>query len=252
MISLYDCALNGVSLSSLSERICILDIRESAPRLRQTSLALYPEGRQQYQLQRDSITLQIVFAVHEENPELRSLVFQHIRSWAASGGVLTVSDHPGLQLTVICTELPSVTSEDWTEKCVLSFQTTRCPYWEDAAETIVSGSGTMSVHLPGTASFAPVNALILNDGDAPITRITVQAADSRMTFEGIHLPAGRLMLLNQTDGPLKAWAAGQSVLHCRTADSDDQLLLPCGQESLVCTDADGTAFTTFTVRGRYV
>lgn len=252
MTTLFDCALNGVLLSSLSERICILDIQESAPTVHQTALTLFPEGRQQLQLRRDSIIVKVIFAIHEEKPSQRTRVLQHIREWAAPGGVLTTTDHTDQQLTVICTALPAATCEDWTERCVVTFQTTRCPYWEDASLSSASGSGALSIQVPGTAEYAPVNALILNDSGEDVTRITLHAGSTRMTFENILFPTGHMLLLNETDGPLKVQITGESILHCRTADSDDLLLLPCGRESTVYATADQPVSASFTARGRYL
>lgn len=252
MTTLFDCALNGVLLSSLSQRISVLDIRESAPKVHQTALTLYPEGRQQLQLRRESLTVEVIFSVHEEKPYLRTRVLQRICEWAAPGGVLTATTHTDQQLTVICTGLPAVTGEDWTEKCTLTFQTTRCPYWEDAILSSVNGPGALPLYVPGTADHAPVNALILNASEEDVTRITLRAGSTQMTFEGITFPAGQLLLLNQTDGPLKVQITGESILHYRTADSDDALLVPCGKESTVYATADRSVTASFTARGRYV
>lgn len=252
MTTLLDCALNGVLLSSLDQRICVLDIREQAPRIHHTALTLYPEGRQQLLSRRDSLTLQVVFAIHEEKPRIRFRIMQRIRAWAAGGGVLTATDRTDQQLTVICTGLPALNSEDWTEACTLTFQTTRCPYWEDSLGSTAFGTGALTINLPGNAEHAPVNALVLNDSGEEITRITLHAGTTRMTFEGIHFPAGQLLLLNQTDVPLQVEITGESILHCRTASSDDQLLLPCGKESVVYATADKSVSATFTARGRYL
>ena len=115
MTTLFDCALNGVLLSSLSQRISVLDIQESTPKVHQTALTLFPEGRQQLQVRRDSITVKVLFAIHEEKPYLRTRVLERIRQWAAPGGVLTCTDHVDRQLTVICTGMPAITADNWTE-----------------------------------------------------------------------------------------------------------------------------------------
>lgn len=251
MTTPFDCALNGVLLSSLDERITVLDVQENAPKLRTTVLALHQEGADCIHQRRESITVQVHFAIHEEEPIRRQSVMRIIRTWAEKGGVFTTADRPGLQLTVICTSLPAITSEDWTEKCTLTFQTTRCPWWEDAEETAVSGSAVLTLATPGTADFAPVDALIINNSGETVTRLTIRAGSTQMVFEGIHFPAGRMFLLTQSDGPLTVEADGESVLSFRTADSDDMLLVPCGKSSTVYASASGPLQASFTVRGRY-
>lgn len=252
MTTLFDCALNGVLLSSLSQRISILDIQESAPKVHQSALTLFPEGRQQLQVRRDSITVKVIFAIHEEKPHLRTRELQRVRDWAVPGGVLTITDHTDQQLTVVCTELPAITADDWTEKCTITFQTTRCPYWESAIQSSINGPGALTLYVPGTAEHTLVNVLVQNASDEDITRITLRAGSTQMTFENILFPAGYLLLLNETDGPLKVEILGESILHCRTADSDDLLLLPCGKESTVYATADKSVTASFTARGRYL
>ena len=105
------------------------------------------------------------------------------------------------------------------------------------------GAGVISAYL---AKLNPKNRIFAMDVDA------FALASTQMTFENILFPAGYLMLLNETDGPLKVEILGESILHCRTADSDDLLLLPCGKESTVYATADKSVTASFTARGRYL
>lgn len=250
MTTPYDCALDGVSLSGLDARICILDLREEAPLMRASPFPLPAEGQLLTQV-RESLTIRVLFAIHEEDPVERCAALQRVLAWAHPGGVLTTSDRPGQQLTVACTALPAASAETWTETLALAFTTTRCPCWEDAAQTILTGSGAMTLALPGTLGYAPVSAVITNAGDEAVTRLSVQCGATWLIFEDIALPAGGKCYLQMADGLLSAAIDGESILPNRTSGSADCLLAPCGQSCTVCASASQPLEATFTARGRY-
>lgn len=252
MTTLFDCALNNVLLSSLNLRVCVLDIREDAPKMRTTTLPLYPEGQRLLRQQRDSLTIHVDFAIHQEALRRRRLALLKIARWAIQGGVLTTTDRPGQQLPVICTGLPSMSNEDWTEKLTLTFQSHHTSYWEDVAATSVTGSEVLTLNTPGSADFAPLDVVIINDRAEPVTNVTICAGSTQMVFEGLQFQPGSTFRLVQNDGPLAAEIDGESVLSCRTAASADRLLVPCGRSSTVYAAAGEPLQASFTVRGRYV
>lgn len=251
MTTPFTCALNGVSLSSLNSRICILDIRQDAPKLRASAFAL-PGGGQHFTQTRESLTLRVTFAIQSETPAQRRKTAQAVFAWAMQGGVLTVSDHPGQQLTVVCAELPATSCEDWTEPLTIAFTTTHCPYWEDASATTVTGTGAQTLTLPGTADSAPVDATITNAGTEDVTRLIIQCGATSLVFEDVLLPAGDKLYLQTKNGVLSAVIAGESVLARRTAGSSDLLLAPCGKACTVYATALQSLQATFSARGRYV
>lgn len=252
MTTLFDCALNDVLLSSLNLLICVLDIREDAPKIRTTALPLYPEGQKLLRQQRDSLTVHVDFALHEEDPLRRREALQEIVRWAVQGGVLSTTDRPGQQLAVICAGLPATSGEDWTEKLTLTFQSARVPYWEDAAEVTVSGSEELTLNTPGTADSAPVDVVVVNDSAETAATVTFCAGSTQMVFEGLQFQPNSTFRLIQSSGPLVAEIDGESVLACRTAASADRLLVPCGRSSTVYAAAGEPLQASFTVRGRYV
>lgn len=251
MTTAHDCALNGVRLSSLNDRICVLDIREDAPKLRTTCLSLHPEGHHVLRQTRESLTLRVIFALHEEDPIRRREALNTIHAWTFKGGMLTTSDRPAQQMQVTCTSLAPLSAEDWTEELTLAFQSARTPYWEDAQPTSVTGSDALVLDTPGTADAAPVDVMIVNDTEETVTRVTLIADETQMVFEGLSFHPGSRFSLNQSDGPLLAEIDGESVLHCRTPNSSDCLLVPCGRRSTVSAAATLPLTSTFTVRGRY-
>ncbi len=251
MTTPFDCALNGVSLSRQDDRLCVLDIDEQAPKLRLTAAVLPTAGQQLLAQSRESLSVEVRFAIQEEDPRLRRQALQKVLAWAMKGGILTTSDRKNQQLNVVCTALPAMAAEDWTAPLSITFTTTRCPYWEDAALTQCAGT-SCTVALPGTADSTPVSAQITNTGTEAITSLTLYCGATYMTFEGITLPAGGVFLLEAEDGLLCAAVDGASVLSCRTPGSSDLLLAPCGQSAALSVTAAGTVTATFSARGRYV
>lgn len=250
MTTKYTCALDGVSLASLDDRICILDIREDTPLLRLDRFRL-PRGGQQIRPVRESLTVRVTFAIQEEQPRLRRAAMQNVQTWAAKGGMLTVSDRPGQRLAVVCSEFPSMSAEDWTEPLTLTFITARCPYWEDAEATFLTTSGASVFTVPGTAGEAPVSVTVTNTGSEPVTRLSLQCGTTWLIFEDIRLPAGGKCYVEAGDGLLSAVISGESILAKRTAGSDDLLLAPCGETSRVQATALQPMEALWKARGRY-
>lgn len=253
MTTQFDCALGGVLLSSLDGRICVLDVHEDAPKLRIVTMPLHSGGQQLLERERESVSIHVRFSIHEENPIRRRTVLGAIQHWAEEGGYLTTTERPGLRLMVTCTSLPAMSGKDWTEELTLTFTTTHAPYWEDAEQTSASGTGEVTLVAPGTAQFAPVNAVIVNTTASTVTRLTVSCGDTQMTFAGISLPSGGQFALAHTSaGKLTARVGSTSVLHCRTADSSDDLLAPCGESCIASVSASVSLYAFFNTRGRYV
>lgn len=251
MTTRFNCALDGVSMAGLDDRMCILDIREDAPKLRVTTFPL-PGGGQKINQVRESLTLRVTFAIQEENPTLRKQALQAVLAWAMKGGVLTTSDRTGQQLTVACTGLPDIACEDWSEPLTLAFTTTHCPYWEAASATSIVATGSTAYTVPGTADNTPVTAVITNTSTETVTRLSIHCGASCMIFEDILLPAGSMFYLQTIDGVLSARIDGESVLACRTPGSSDLLLAPCGKSCIVNAMALQPLKATYTARGRYV
>ena len=144
-----------------------------------------------------------------------------------------------------------MTAEDWTTPLTLAFTTTHCPWWEAQTPTAVSGSNALTLTVPGSADFTPVDAEITNTGSQPITLLSIQCGDSYMFFSGIDLPAGETLHLSTEDGVFSAKIGDESVLAMRSTTSDDLLLVPCGKACDLLVSTTGTIRAAFSARGRY-
>lgn len=248
----FDCTLNGVSLSSMHERICILDIAEDAPRMHETTLPLHSGGQHVLTRERQSISIRVRFAIHEERPALRSAIAASIRAWAADSGYLTISARPGQRLHVSCTETPSFSGNNWTEELTLAFTSTHTPWWEDAETTSASGTDAVYLVVPGNAESTPVEVAIINTTAATVTQVTVICGVAHITFRDIALPSGGQLVISRVNGAFTAKLDGSSILHRRTMDSADELLAPCGQTATLYVSPSQGMYAFYNVRGRYL
>lgn len=251
-MSNYECTLDGTRLSSLDESICILDICEDAPVMRVATLAMAGGGQRLLSRVRESLSVQVSFAIQEADIARRREIFHSVLGWAEKGGALVISSRPGQQLQVICTALPAIHTEDWAEPLRITFTTTAVPYWETIEFISVDLTETDTLTLPGNALAAPSAMMIVNNGDASITTLTLTCGETQMVFDGMELPAGGFFTLRQLENIVYAEADDVNVLPCRTADSDDLLLIPCGTACKVSVTADQPVDAALSARGRYL
>lgn len=237
MTTHYDLTLHGQALSALDESIAVTDIRETL---------------QVADNRRKAIAVEVCFCIHEDDPVRRREVMSRIITWASQGGLLTTSDRPDQRLTAACTGLPELSAQDWTAEMTLRFTSTHTPWWEAATPVMVSGSGILTADVPGNAPQTVAEVIVINMGNETVDTLTLHCDMTEMVFRGIALQPGSIFNLTYTQGALLAWVDGESVLHCRTPQSSDDLLLPCGQVSTVyATAGEHPLQATFTVRGRY-
>ncbi len=251
MTTRLDCTLDGLCLSGINESVCVLDIRQDAPKLREAALPLPGGGRLLHQA-RESLSVHILFAIREPEELRRQQIFADILSWAEKGSQLAISPRPGQHLRVRCADHSAFHAEDWTETLSLTFESTLIPCWEDTAITVGPLDGTADFTAPGNADSTPVSLQLVNQGDAAVTQLTLSCGDTQMVFDGIELPAGGVFTLDDTGDVLRAAVDSQSVLLRRTADSDDHLLAPCGKTCTITVSAAQPLAGEFMVRGRYL
>ncbi len=252
MNTLFDCAMNGTSLSSLDESICVMDIREDAPKMRTSSLVLHPDGRRVLSQVRDSLTLHIVFAIHQEDPALRRNVLQLVRGWALGFGPLAVSRHPGQILDAHCTALPDSTGLDWQEEMTLTFTAATAPYWQDLEPAFVAGTGAQTLVVPGNAPSTPVDVLVTNTSSETVNYIKFYCGGSQIILDGLTFPPASFLIATLVDGVFDIVVNGESVLCYRTPESADALVVPCGTNSTVYVNCPADLSGSFTARGRYL
>ena len=256
MRSRYLAALDGVELSAIAPEIIVTDITHNAPvrEVRASDIA-GRNGKLYTRTVTSSTGVTVSFEIHTPDVRRRAAIMEDVQRWAMPGGVLTTSDRPDRVLRVVCESPPTVGSaQKWTGVCSIGFVAYAVPFWEDEAPRRVSitGNGSKNLFVPGFAAPASVEATVKNTGSGAISSVTLTAGDTSMTFNGLSLGTGQtLTLAHDARGLLTARIGGTSVLDKRTAASSDELELEPGRNATLTVATDGTASTTFAVRGRY-
>lgn len=250
MTNRFSCTLNGVSPESLDAAIRVTDLTELPPRRRVVTAPTARHGLMLLRHVRESLTVRVSFLIAEYDPARRRALLAKLHAWADPGGILTVSDRPGQQLTVVCDTLPMLSALSWSDEVTIEFTAYRVPFWEYAEETTVATASHATLTLPGTADECPVGATVAHIGSEPLTTLSLQCGDTQMTFDALSLAPGGVFMLRMEDGLLRADADGESVLMKRTAYSSDLLLADCGTETAVSVTADQPVSAVFHARGR--
>lgn len=256
MRSRYLAALDGVELSAIAPEIIVTDITHNAPvrEVRASDIA-GRNGKLYTRTVTSSTVVTVSFEIHTPDVRRRAAIMEDVQRWAMPGGVLTTSDRPDRVLRVVCESLPTIGSaQKWTGVCSIGFVAYAVPFWEDEAprRVTISGNGSKNLFVPGFAAPASVEAKVTNTGSGAISSVTLTAGETSMTFAGLALGAGQTMKLSHdARGLLTARIGGASVLDKRTAASSDELELEPVKNATLTVTTNGTASTTFEVRGRY-
>lgn len=254
------CALNGKTLHQIDERIHLLDVEELAPVLQATTAARIGDGLHLLRRQRERLSVRVRFLIEEYDVSARHKLLHLVCAWAEAGGALTLDENGKRVLRVVCTAFPTMSSLNWLETLSIVFTAFDCPYWEDATETSFllpnsAESATVRVFVPGDAPETPLNLLLRNIGDAPLTDLTVSAVGT-VHLQGLSLPAGAALRLHHDAGVFAAETssvseAPVSLLAYRTPESADDLLLRPGVQNEIRVEANVALFVSGRCKGRY-
>ena len=258
MVTRYEAQLNHKSLSAIDDAICILDIAYGAPRLATAATDISGRNGQRVSSQRARNTsVEIKFEIHEQDTQRRQEICRRVQAWAMGGGVLTVNDRPRQRLCVICDSPPEISSAlKWTQPLKMTFTAYEQPFWEDEyprTATLSGESDRKTLYVPGIGAETRVEVKVSNTSSTPLDALTITAGGTTMEFEGLGLEAGEVLEIDYDERALlRIHAGGKSKMSCRTAASDDELLLETGKTSEVSVQADGPVSALIRARGLYM
>lgn len=254
----YEAWLDKKSLSAIDPAIYIRDIAYEAPRFMTTANDV-PGRNGQRVTNRHAQTSSVVisFEIHEQDVARRHEIMMRVQAWAAKGGKLTTNDRRGQQLRVMCEELPAISSAlKWTQALKVTFTAYEQPFWEDEHPRTVVLEGmnaSKSLYAPGNGAQTRVEVQVENKSSGTIDALTLKAGGTTFDFEGIGLASGATLIIDYDEmGLLRIRVGEESKIHCRTAASDDELLIETGAHSEVIAVASGTVKAMFKARGLYL
>lgn len=254
MTSRYTVWLNDVSLESLDPAaVYISDIAyEALAPEWQNDRYMGRDGSYSYDGGIEKNVVTVTFEVRHYNTVRRQEAVQEIAKWAADGGWLQTSDRPGQQLRVRCTRLPGIGSVmRWTDTLQVEFTAFELPYWQDiiprTAEIEDGETGTL--FNPGVR---PAWVEVKVTAQKAITGFTVSVGDTEIQLTNISVSKDAWVDIRYTaDRHILeiVRSDGTSLLHKRTAASDDDLIAQPGNNEIECS-ADVSC--VFSVKGVWV
>lgn len=258
MVTRYEAWLNKKSLSAIDPAVYILDIAYGAPRFAMTASDIPGRnGQRVTDRHAQSTSVVITFEIHEQDVARRQDICRRVQVWAMQGGMLTTNDRRGQRLSVICDDPPTIDSAlKWTKALKMTFGAYEQPFWEDEhprAVTLSGASASASLYVPGFGAMARVEAEVRNTSSRVINALTLKAGGTTFHFAGLGLSAGETLKIGYDENGLLTIRAGDaSKMSCRTAASDDDMMIRTGAAETVSIQADASASVTFKTRGLYL
>jgi len=257
MISRYEAYMDGVALSSISDKLLILDISHEAPRFENRSVQIAKRnGLYIADRYRESAQVTITFALRIYDIAERQHVCQEVVRWAM-GKILQTNDRPNQRLRVICETPPVIESAlNWLDAISVVFNGYIVPFWEDAIQsTAVVTGATGTLYVPGNVpqNIARTVVEVSVEPYATITGITLGCGETSITLSGIHVSSAETLVIDYDEQMnLRIRNGDTSYLNKRTAASSDDLLAVCGAANTLAVDCTSTVKATFKARGLWL
>ncbi len=260
MLLRFDATNGGTKFSEIADEVILLDIIEQPAEMDvQTARYAGGSGMRVSSATRTALKVQLVYVIRTQDPVRWAAVHDLVAKWATNASKLTVSTRPGKMLAGKFYTLPARNSVlRWTDELTMTFVAYEVPFWQDANMSIsafISSGETAQVNCMCTADRVPVELMITNDTNTPITEIIVTMGNSKMHLKGLELVSptsedggiqvehslvieakdGHTTRIFMTDEENTSW------LHTRTPDSSDVLYAITTEPTLVYFWADQPA-----------
>ena len=251
MTSRYAVSLNNIALSSLSNKILILDVQYSSPEMRTDTLTLAKRhGARVYRQYIAGSSVTILFEIHEYGISQRQSILDSVNNWAKNGGALETNDRTGQQLKCVCTSFPAITSvRGWTEPLSITFSAYELPFWtEKNAVTLTltgtSDSGTLLV--PGNFDSALVEAEITTN--AALSSVSLTVNGQTLSLTDLSIASGSVITISYDEKMIQSIKVSGVSLFPNRSGVDD-LLAKCGENNIISISASADVTVVFSVKG---
>ena len=260
MLLRFEATNGGAKFSEIADEVILLDIIEQPAEVDiQKSRLAGGAGMRVSSVTRTSLTVNLVYVIRTQDPVRWGQVHDLVTKWAKNGSKLTVSTRPGVYLAGKFYVSPARNSAlRWTQELTVSFVAYDVPYWQDESINIsrfLSKGDTATINCNCTADRVPLELMITNDTNKPITEIKIVVANSyKMHLTGLNLvspPAvdgfteEHSLVIEAKDGhTTRIFVTDEentSMLHTRTTDSVDVLDVPTNEPMQVYFWADQSA-----------
>lgn len=251
MITRYRAWLNGQGLQDIDPTVIITDIQESIPDMKlETASRAHGDGLRVLRNTRRSLSVALRFAIYEYDVERRKAILQKVITWARKGGVLTINDRPGQQLSVVVEQLPVMSSAlKWQAEMLIMLTAYETPFWQESIPARVSAygeNGSVQLYPAGNHESCVLEAKITNTGADTLNTLTIAANGREMAFSGLGIAPGETFTMAVEGGLLALPVAN------RTPESADEILLHCGEYNTITYTADQSVSAVFSARGAWL
>lgn len=247
--------IDGIALTQAVPGAIIRQITEDVPQTEQTAFSLPgTDGQRILGVSRRSRKISVEFVLREiHDLTLRAQMQEQAAAWAHDG-VLTVSYRPDRRIRVRCTAPPVIgAARDYTQVLKAEF-TAPLPWWEDAAETVFTMTGTsgaQNMRITGSTLYVPVTARI-TPAEATLTTLSITCRGTSMSFSDLNVAAGTPLVIGYTDeGYLTIRAGAVDWMSARSPASSDELLIQPGFSNTITFSANTAVTLELSARGRY-
>lgn len=277
MRSRYRVSLGGVQLDSIDGNILILDVGHSfsGKQVTQNRIA-GTDGYDTGDPYIEKTTVTITFELHIYNIIERNYVCQLVNKWAEAGGTLAANDRYTITGIAVdkktgaktyategqrlyhtrCEKYADIESaRNWTDPLTLVFSSTYEPHWcSQTAKTLTltgkSAKGTLK--LDGNTGKSPVSVSVT--ANSAITAFQITVGNTVIKLPNTSVAAGKKLEIDYVRSRiLRIRVDGKSVMSKLDPTSSDQLLAPCGANTVVSIAASGGKVTAvITARGRWL
>lgn len=254
MISRYDVVLNGVSLSSISANILVLDVSYQPQQINYNTFGVAKrKGARIYQQEIDRTDVTVAFAIRAYSVQDRQSICNAVQKWAKDGGIFQTNDRPSQRLRCVLTSPPTITSAaKWTDPVYMTFTAYNPPFWEETNQVTYtrSSNGSGSVYVPGSVngSFWEVD---ITPASATLTTIHLTANGDILTLKGVSVAAGSTVHITYDDFMIQHIMVGSTSLLNKREGVDDLPVLS-GQSNRLQVNANTACTVVFKARGTWL
>ena len=236
-----DASIGGASLRAADSHIYVTNIAQEVRTQATFSENIGRDGRRRGRVRREVIRVTVSFRIWEFSSVTdREAILEKANAWARDG-YLTVSTKPGRRMAVQCAARAAASDpRNYKEDYQIVFESSQAPYWEAAAATTFTLSGTSqtkTISVPGTHE--------------AVFEATVTHSSGTLNTLSLQVGATTFYIDHDSEGRLRIYAGSSTTkYHCRSAASDDELIAGPGSVTAKLS-ADASCSVTLSCRGRY-
>lgn len=254
--SMGEVALDQLIQEDYPDKLWILDISYAEPAIsRSVETPANRDGGIITKEYRQKASVTVTFGLYIYDTAERNAACDRIKSWAKAGGNIRTNDKPDLVLqNAVCEQYPEIDSaKNWTDPLTMTFSAFTFPYWQDFNATTKTLSGTKTsgtITVPGNADYT--NPTVSITANAAVTWFEVSTDATTIRVNASLAKNETATISYNSKGYLQIRRGTTSILSSRSANSADELRLPCGKTSTIKINASARITATFTARGAWL